>query len=65
MPDWAGLRAYTRNVAIPMSIGAQMLGKGLVKTAGVITPEGAFDPEAVFAELEKRQILIHSRIDEL
>jgi saccharopine dehydrogenase-like NADP-dependent oxidoreductase len=65
VPDWAGLRAYTRNVAIPMSIGAQMLGKGLVKTAGVITPEGAFDPEAVFAELEKRQILIHSRIDEL
>jgi saccharopine dehydrogenase-like NADP-dependent oxidoreductase len=64
-PDWAGLRAYTRNVAIPMSIGAQILGKGLVKTAGVITPEEAFDPETVFAELEKRQILIHSWIDEL
>lgn len=63
--DWAGLRAYTRNVAIPMSIGAQMLGNGLVKTAGVITPEEAFDPEAVFAELEKRKILIRSRIDEL
>ena len=65
VPDWAGLRAYTRNVAIPMSIGAQMLAKGLAKTAGVITPEEAFDPEAIFAELEKRQILIHSRIDEL
>ena len=65
VPDWAGLRAYTRNVAIPLSIGAQMLDKGLVKAAGVITPEEAFDPEAVFTELEKRQIRIHSRIDEL
>jgi saccharopine dehydrogenase-like NADP-dependent oxidoreductase len=65
VPDWAGLRAYTRNVAIPMSIGAQMLAKGLVRTAGVITPEEAFDPEAVFTELARRRILIHSRIDDL
>ena len=44
VPEWAGLRAYTRNVGIPMSIGAQMLGKGMVSQTGVITPEEAFEP---------------------
>ncbi|MGD0984409.1 MAG: saccharopine dehydrogenase C-terminal domain-containing protein [Acidimicrobiales bacterium] len=60
---WEGLRAYTRNVAIPMSIGAQMLARGLVSQTGVITPEEAFDPELVFAELEKRRILIHEKVE--
>ncbi len=62
--DWAGLRAYTRNVGIPLSIGAQMLGHGAVTKTGVITPEEAFEPAAVFAELERRQLLIHERVDE-
>ena len=62
VPDWAGLRAYTRNVGIPMSIGAQMLGRGLVKMCGVITPEEAFDPTAVFAELVKRDIHMHEEV---
>jgi saccharopine dehydrogenase-like NADP-dependent oxidoreductase len=62
VPEWAGLRAYTRNVGIPMSIGAQMLGQGLVGKSGVITPEEAFHPQAVFAELKKRDILIHEDI---
>jgi saccharopine dehydrogenase-like NADP-dependent oxidoreductase len=48
-----------------MSIGAQMLGRGLVEKTGVITPEEAFEPEAVFAELRSRQILIHVRIEKL
>jgi saccharopine dehydrogenase-like NADP-dependent oxidoreductase len=65
VPDWAGLRAYTRNVGIPMSIGAQILGKGLVKQSGILTPEEAFDPAMVFTELSKRQILIHRQIDEM
>lgn len=60
-PGWEKLRAYTRNVGIPFSIGAQMLGKGLVKMAGVITPEEAFEPQAVFDELKKREILVHGR----
>jgi saccharopine dehydrogenase-like NADP-dependent oxidoreductase len=60
-PGWEKLRAYTRNVGIPFSIGAQMLGNGLVKMAGVITPEEAFEPQAVFDELKKREILVHGR----
>ena len=56
---WERLRAYTRSVGIPMSIAAQLILDGQVGAVGVVTPELAFDPEVVFAELEKRQILIH------
>ena len=63
VPGWDKLRAYTRNVGIPMSIGAQMLGKGVVKKAGVITPEEAFEPQAVFVELKKRGILLHEKVE--
>jgi saccharopine dehydrogenase-like NADP-dependent oxidoreductase len=63
VPGWDKLRAYTRNVGIPMSIGAQMLGKDLVKKAGVITPEEAFEPQAVFDELKKREILVHEKVE--
>ena len=64
-PEWAGLRAYTRNVGIPLSIGAQMPGQGRVKAVGVITPEEAFEPAAVLAELANREIRIHERIEPL
>jgi saccharopine dehydrogenase-like NADP-dependent oxidoreductase len=60
---WEKLRAYTRNVGIPMSIGAQMLGKGMVKETGVIAPEEAFEPQAVFDELKRREILVHGRVE--
>ena len=63
VPEWAGLRAYTRNVGIPMSIGAQMLGKGMVSQTGVITPEEAFEPASVIAELARRDIHIHEKIE--
>ncbi len=62
-PGWEKLRAYTRNVGIPFSIGAQMLGKGLVKKPGVITPEEAFEPQAIFDELKKREILVHEKVE--
>jgi saccharopine dehydrogenase-like NADP-dependent oxidoreductase len=64
-PGWGKLRAYTRNVGIPMSIGAQMLARGLARKSGVITPEEAFEPQAVFDELRKRRILIHEKIEPL
>jgi saccharopine dehydrogenase-like NADP-dependent oxidoreductase len=59
VPDWAGLRAYTRNVAIPMAIGAELLASGAVAEPGVLIPEEAFDPETVFSELSRRGICIH------
>ena len=62
-PGWEKLRAYTRNVGIPMSIGAQLIAKGKVKRTGVLAPEEAFDPTEVFAELKKRQIFIHEKIE--
>lgn len=65
VPGWEKLRAYTRNVGIPISIGAQMLGRGLVKKTGVIAPEEAFDPQTVFAELNKRDIHVHERVQVL
>ena len=49
-------------VGIPMSIGAQMLARGVVKKTGVLTPEEAVEPEAVFAELRKRHLLVHERV---
>jgi saccharopine dehydrogenase-like NADP-dependent oxidoreductase len=61
--EWAGLRAYTRCVGIPMSIGAQLIAAGKAKATGVVAPESAFDPAAVFAELKKRQILIHEEVN--
>ncbi|MED0675924.1 saccharopine dehydrogenase C-terminal domain-containing protein [Aneurinibacillus thermoaerophilus] len=62
---WEKLRAYTRNVGIPMAIATEMLAKGMVKATGVITTEEAFDPAAIFKELEKRQIFVHEEITEI
>lgn len=61
IPDWAGLRAYTRNVGIPMGIAAQLIAQGKYKGEGALFPEFVFDPEVFFNELAKRQILIHSK----
>lgn len=63
VPDWAGLRAYTRNVGIPLAIGAVLLASGAVAETGVLTPEEAFAPATIFAELERRGLLIHERIE--
>ena len=61
VPDWSGLRAYTRSVGIPMSIAAQLILDGQISDIGVIAPELAFKPELVFSELEKRKILIKAK----
>jgi lysine 6-dehydrogenase len=60
--DWAGLRAYTRCVGIPMGIGAQLIAAGKVAATGVLAPELAFDAEEVFRELERRQIQIQHQV---
>ena len=56
---WEGLRAYTRNVAIPLAIAAEQLAKGQVKGTGILIPEDAFEPEQIFKELERRGIYMH------
>lgn len=65
VPGWEKLRAYTRNVGIPMAIGAQMLASGKVARTGVITPEEAFEPDAVFFELARRGIAVHEDVVDL
>lgn len=60
---WEKLRAYTRCVGIPMSIGAQMIAHGQVHGSGVMAPELAFEPSAVFTELAERGIIIHKKIE--
>jgi lysine 6-dehydrogenase len=62
VPDWAGLRAYTRCVGIPMSIGAQLIASGKACGVGTVAPELAFDPAVVFAELEKRSVFVHEEV---
>jgi saccharopine dehydrogenase-like NADP-dependent oxidoreductase len=62
VPGWEKLRAYTRNVGIPMAIGATLIANGQPDTAGVIMPEFAFDPHDVFEQLALRKIDVHEKI---
>ncbi len=62
--EWGGSAAYFKNIAIPLSIGAQMIARGDVKVKGVVPPETAIDPDIFFAELRKRGIEIHERVGE-
>ena len=63
--EWGGKSAYYKNIAIPLSIGAQMIARGDVTHRGVIPPETALDPEIFFAELARRRIEIHETVQEL
>jgi saccharopine dehydrogenase-like NADP-dependent oxidoreductase len=65
MEQWGGEAAYYKNIAIPLSIGAQMITRGEVKVRGVVPPEAALDPEIFFAELAKREIQIEVSIEEV
>ncbi|HHZ91020.1 TPA: saccharopine dehydrogenase [Candidatus Poribacteria bacterium] len=62
---WENLRAYTRCVGIPLSIGAQLIAKGRAETTGAVFPEFAFDPQEIFKELEKRKIFVHHSVSSL
>jgi len=64
MEEWGGEAAYYKNIAIPLSVGAQMIARGDVKTRGVVPPETAIDPGIFFAELARRGIMIHERVEE-
>lgn len=65
---WEKLRAYTRNVGIPLAIATELIASGqtLCKDqTGIITPEEAFEPSIIFEQLSKRGILIHEKIESL
>ncbi|HEY48300.1 MAG TPA: hypothetical protein G4O14_16145 [Anaerolineae bacterium] len=63
MEEWGGKAAYYKNIAIPLSIGAQMIARGDIEVRGVLPPESVIDPEIFFAELEKRGIIIKQKIE--
>jgi len=63
--EWGGKAAYYKNIAIPLSIGVQMIARGDVKHRGVVPPETAIEPEILFAELARRRIEIHETVREL
>ncbi len=62
--EWGGSAAYYKNIAIPLSIGAQMIARGDVEVMGVVPPETAIDPKTFFEELEKRGIRVEMSIEE-
>jgi len=62
--EWGGKAAYYKNIAIPLSIGAQMIGRGDVKARGVLPPETVLGPQVFFAELQRRGIEIHEQVEE-
>jgi len=63
MDEWGGRSAYSKNVGIPLSIGAQMIAEGKVKKKGILPPEACFDSIEFFKELSKRGIEIHEKAE--
>jgi len=70
VPGWEGLRAYTKNVGIPLAIAAILIARSKLLPSqytgetptGVITPEEAFEPKRIFKELKYRGIIVHKNI---
>jgi saccharopine dehydrogenase-like NADP-dependent oxidoreductase len=62
MAEWGGKAAYYKNIAIPLSIGAQMIVRGDVPGRGVLPPETAIDPQIFFDELKLRGILVKEEL---
>lgn len=65
IPEWAGLRAYTRNVGIPMGVAAERLALGVACGPGVHIPERAFRPDDILPALALRGLHIHETIEEI
>jgi saccharopine dehydrogenase-like NADP-dependent oxidoreductase len=63
MDEWGGKAAYYKNIAIPLSIGAQMIVRGDVDVRGVVPPETAIDPLIFFDELKLRGITIGEEVE--
>jgi lysine 6-dehydrogenase len=61
--EWGGKAAYYKNIAIPLSIGAQMIARGDITARGVVPPETAIPPQLFFEELARRGIEIHETVE--
>lgn len=61
--DAWGTSATARVTGVPASIGAQLLAAGGDWPKGVFAPEAVFQPELFFAELARRGIHVHERVE--
>jgi saccharopine dehydrogenase-like NADP-dependent oxidoreductase len=63
--EWGRTRAYAKNVAIPLSIGTQLIINGKAKVdKGYWSAYKLYDPMEFFKELKKRGIEVHERVEE-
>jgi saccharopine dehydrogenase-like NADP-dependent oxidoreductase len=62
MEKWGGLRAYSKNVGIPLSIGAQMLAAGKTKKKGVDGVETMLPAGEFIDALRKRDFVINESL---
>ena len=65
MEEWGGSRAYDKNVGIPLSIGAQLLGKGRAMKKGVDGVENMLPCKEFVEELKKRGFVISEELIDL
>jgi saccharopine dehydrogenase-like NADP-dependent oxidoreductase len=63
MSEWGGKAAYYKNIAIPLSVGAQMIARGDVSVRGVVPPELAINPAMLFDELKIRGIEVYEETE--
>ena len=45
--------------ALPLAVGALMLGRGEVRVPGVVAPEACIEPGPFLADLERRDVTVH------
>ena len=62
MEEWGGKAAYYKNIALPLSIGAQMIARGDIEARGVLPPESVINPKIFFAELARRGRTIKQKV---
>ena len=62
MDKWGEQRAYSKNVGIPLSIGAQMLAEGKAKKKGVDGIETMLPAEEFVDELRKREFVVNESL---
>jgi lysine 6-dehydrogenase len=60
--EWGGESAYFKNVGVPLSIGAQLVGHNHATGKGVLPPEQALPTDLFFSELARRGILVEETI---
>jgi saccharopine dehydrogenase-like NADP-dependent oxidoreductase len=62
MEKWGGYRAYSKNVGIPLSIGAQMMAAGKAKKKGFDGVENMLPAQEFEDEMRKRDFIINESL---